>query len=228
MQYNSKIIIACDFNNKQELYDFLQKMGNEKLFLKLGMQLLYFEGFEIINELKKQGHNIFVDLKIYDILNTSVNAIKSLAKYKPDFVSIHSLTNLKTLKAMQQIAKINNINLVAVTILTSLDNEDLKLLNISLPLEEMINSLILKIKAANIFGVVSSASESAMVKKNNLISITPGIRLKNNDKHDQKRICTPKNAILNGADFLVIGRSITSDLNPLKVYNHICMEIKEA
>ncbi len=221
MKYNSKIIIACDFKNKDELFNFLKKMGHKKLFLKLGMQILYREGFEFISDLKKMGHNIFIDLKINDIPNTCVKAIESLSIYKPDFITVHAFNSFNALVKMQKIAHKNNIKLLAVTVLTSIDENDLKKININLPIEKHIETLIKYAKDAKIHGIVSSAKESKIVKKYNLLSITPGIRISNVIEDDQKRIFTPIEAIKNGSDFLVIGRMITNLKKPLEFYELI-------
>ncbi len=225
MKYNSKIILACDFDTENELMIFLNKMTNQKLFLKLGMQFLYHNGFDIILKLKNMGHNIFIDLKIYDIENTSIKAIKSLAKYKPDFITVHSLNDLKTLKKMSKEAFKYNIKLLGVTILTSLNNKDLKEIGINNNINTQILLLAKRLKIANFFGAISSANESPIIKNLGLISVTPGIRLENDDNNDQKRIVLPQQAFRLGADFIVIGRSIINNDNPLKIYKKIESQI---
>ena len=190
------------------------------------MQLLYKEGFNLIAELKNKGHNIFIDLKIYDIPNTSKKAIESLASYKPDFISVHSSNSLKALIDMQNEAVKNKIKLLAVTVLTSLDENDLKAINIKVSLKEQVETLIKLAKKANIYGILSSAEETKIVKKYNLKSITPGIRLSNSNNNDQKRVVTPKTAFSNGSDFIVVGRAITTSKNPLETYKIIEQEIK--
>ncbi len=221
MNYNSKVIIACDFKNKKELFSFLDKMKGKKLFLKLGMQLLYQEGFEFIKELKELGHNIFIDLKINDIPNTSKNAILSLAKYNPDFITVHGFNSMSSLLAMQEAASLSKVKLLVVTVLTSMSKIDLKRLNVFVDVNNQVDTIIQLAKKAKIYGIVSSPKEASIVKKNGLCSVTPGIRLDNKNNNDQKRVTTPSEAIANGADFLVIGRTITTSNNPYETLNLI-------
>ncbi len=228
MKYNSNVIIACDFKDEESLWNFLKKMKNEKLFLKLGMQILYSSGFEIISKLKKMGHNIFVDLKIFDIPNTSKEAIKSLSKYKPDFISVHSMNSLEALKEMQTVASQHHIHLLGVTLLTSMNMNDLKNLNINISVKNEIEFLLQNIRTAKLYGAISSAQESDLVRQFGLKSFTPGIRILNTKSDDQKRIVTPKQAIINGSDFVILGRSIIKAVDPLKTYKKVINEVEEA
>ncbi|CAM9098285.1 orotidine-5'-phosphate decarboxylase [Mycoplasma todarodis] len=228
MEYNSKIIIACDFNSKEEVYSLVDKLKGKKLFLKLGMQLLYKEGFDFIKELKSQGHNIFIDLKVHDIPNTAKNAVKSIATYEPDFITIHALNGIEAMKAMQSAVENKNSKLLAVTILTSMGQEDMESMNINVPVKSEVDTLLGLAKKAGIWGAVSSAQESPMVKKHGMFSITPGIRLESDENQDQKRVLTPYKAIKNGSDFIVVGRTITQSKTPLKTYEEIESQIKKA
>ncbi|CAM9113259.1 orotidine-5'-phosphate decarboxylase [Mycoplasma marinum] len=228
MKYNSRIIIACDFDSKEQLFKLLNNLKDKKLFLKLGMQLLYKEGFGFIEELKKMGHNIFIDLKVHDIPNTAKNAVKSIMKYSPDFITIHALNGLEAMQAMQTQVEGTASKLLAVTILTSMSQQDIELINIKVPVKDEVNTLLELANKAGIWGAVSSAQESHLVKKNNLYSITPGIRLETDDNQDQKRILTPYKAIKNGSDFIVVGRTITQSKNQIKVYEEIEKQIKQA
>ncbi len=227
-KYNSRIIIACDLNSKEELYSLIEKLKGKKLFLKLGMQLLYKEGFDFIKKLKDQGHNIFIDLKVHDIPNTAMNAVKSIVTYQPDFITIHALNGFEAMKAMQSSVEGTDSKLLAVTILTSMGQNDIEAININVPVKEEVDTLLKLASEANIWGAVSSAQESPMVKKHGMQSITPGIRLKTDGKQDQKRILTPYEAIKNGSDFIVVGRTITQSSDPLTTYEEIERQIKKA
>ncbi len=218
---NSKIIIACDFKNKQELFQFLRKFENESLFLKIGMQLIYSCGFEIIKELKEAGHKIFLDLKLHDIPITVFKALKSLSKYNVDFVTIHALGGKKMMIEASKAVAGTSTKLLAVTILTSMDKDDLQDINVSKETNEQINDLMLLAKKSNIAGIICSGYEAKMGKSLGLITITPGIRLLDKNNHDQKRVMTPELAISNGADYLVIGRTITESPNPFQTYQEI-------
>lgn len=225
-KYNSKIIIACDFSNKKELFDFLLQFKSEKLFLKLGMQLLYSEGFSFINQLKTLGHNIFIDLKINDIPNTSKNAILALKKYQPDFISVHGFNSKEALCEIKKAASLINCKVFAVSLLTSIIQSDLDSLKIYKSLNNQIEDTIKICKKANIDGIISSPNEAKITKKYNLIALTPGIRMENENLNDQKRVNNPLAAISLGADFLVIGRSITKAKNPFLKYQQIKNLIK--
>ncbi len=221
-----KVIIALDYSSKEEVYDFLSKFKEEKLFLKVGMELYYKEGNSLIKELKDMGHKIFLDLKLYDIPNTVNKAIKNLVKLDVDFITVHTLGGYEMLKAASEATKGSNTKLLGVTILTSfLESQIKEELNISLDLESQVIHLANLAKKANIDGIVCSANEVSKVDKD-LISVTPGIRMLGDDANDQKRIMTPKKAIDSGSDYLVIGRSITTKENPQEAYEKIIDSIK--
>ncbi len=221
-----KVIIALDYSSKEEVYDFLSKFKEEKLFLKVGMELYYKEGNSLIKELKDKGHKIFLDLKLYDIPNTVNKAIKNLVKLDVDFITVHTLGGYEMLKAASEATQGSNTKLLGVTILTSFSQSQIKEdLNISFSLEDQVIHLANLAKKANIDGIVCSANEVSKVDKA-LISVTPGIRMLGDDADDQKRIMTPKKAIQSGSDYLVIGRSITKKEEPHKAYKQIIDSIK--
>ncbi len=221
-----KVIIALDYSSKEEVYDFLSKFKEEKLFLKVGMELYYKEGNSLIKELKDKGHKIFLDLKLYDIPNTVNKAIKNLVKLDVDFITVHTLGGYEMLKAASEATQGSNTKLLGVTILTSFSQSQIKEdLNISFSLENQVIHLANLAKKANIDGIVCSANEVSKVDKA-LISVTPGIRMLGDDADDQKRIMTPKKAIQSGSDYLVIGRSITKKEEPHKAYKQIIDSIK--
>lgn len=226
-QFNSKIIIACDFEDKSKLFSFLKNFGDKKLFLKLGMQILYKEGLDLISEIKSMGHDVFVDLKILDIPNTSKNAITSLLKHNPDLITVHSLGGRKMLEEVADAVKDSETEIVAVTILTSLNQNEVDELNISKKIEDEVKDLIQIAKESGIKYIVSSANESNIVREKNLFSITPGIRLAGDSNDDQSRVLTPVKAMEAGSNLLVIGRSITNSSNPLQTYENIEREINE-
>lgn len=223
--YNSRIILACDFNNKEELYAFLNKMGNKKLFLKLGMQILYKEGFSLVEEMRARGHNIFVDLKVHDIPNTASMAVKSLMNYKPDFLTIHALGGSEMMKAIMKQVEGTETKILAVTILTSMNQEAIEQLNINKPVAEEVKDLMKLAKHSGVTHVVCSAHEANFAKEIGLQTITPGIRLEGDASNDQARIMTPKQAFANGSTFIVLGRSITNANNPLEVYEKVERDI---
>ena len=223
-KYNSRIIIACDFKDIKELYEFLSHFGNEKLFLKLGMRIIYKEGFSIIDKLRDLGHNIFIDLKVFDIPTTTQYAVRSLLSYKPDFLTLHLSGGLEMTRLCQEEVKNTNTKLLGVTVLTSMNQNDFKEFNMTKKVNDHIKDLMLVAQQANIYAVVCSGHDAHIANKLGLVTVVPGIRI--NDMHnDQKRITTPSFAINNKADFLVIGRSITKNKNPYSVYKQILKEI---
>lgn len=222
MSNKSKVIIACDFPSKKELINFVDQFPQgESLFLKLGMQIIYKEGFGLIEEMKQRGHRIFLDLKVHDIPVTVANAINSIKHHDVELFTLHSLGGFDMMKASAEAMKPYKTNLLAVTILTSMDQEDLNDINISVPVEEEVKALMDLTKESGVQGVVCSGYEAAFAKERGLISIVPGIRLEENSKHDQKRVMTPERAIANGATYIVMGRAITQADNPAEVYKSV-------
>ncbi len=225
--YNSKIIIALDFSNKIDALQFLDKFNGKKLFVKIGMELFYKEGPSIVTEIKKRGHNVFLDLKLYDIPTTVSKAIHSLAALDVDMLTIHTSGGDMMLKEAQKVADEYNINLLGVTILTSQDKSELLATNYELV--DIINDLALKAKRNSLYGIICSGADIPNFDDSlhDLQFITPGIRLTNDNNDDQKRVATPTDAIANGANFLVIGRSITNANDPVSTYQKIQKMIGE-
>lgn len=219
--YNSKIMIALDFSNKSETMEFLNLFKDQKLFVKVGMELFYKEGPSIISEIKALGHNIFLDLKLYDIPNTVTKAIDSLGSLGVDMLTIHASGGLEMLQKANQAASKYDLKLLGVTVLTSQDVSELPKSDYSL--NEIINDLATKANEAKLYGIICSAIDikGLNVKDNNLNYITPGIRLATDDVNDQKRVMSPNSAVANGANFIVVGRSITTATDPLQVYKQI-------
>ncbi|WHQ36381.1 orotidine-5'-phosphate decarboxylase [Spiroplasma sp. SV19] len=220
----NKVFIACDFNSREQLTAFLAKFPPQPLALKLGMELIYAIGFEIISELKQQGHTIFLDLKLNDIPITVEKALTALKHYQVDFVTIHLTSGQKTLQLAHRIVQNTNIKLLGVTVLTSLDNMDVQemFLSSTLTTNELVKNLA-KMAANNCFyGVICAPSEVTVIKQHfpNLKTVTPGIQL-TSDQTDQKRVATPLTAKKLGADYLVVGRAITMAVDPVAAYQEI-------
>ncbi|AHF57550.1 orotidine-5'-phosphate decarboxylase [Spiroplasma eriocheiris] len=226
----NNIIIACDFNNKQELTTFLNNFKSEKLFLKLGMELIYSEGLEIINELKQQGHQIFLDLKLHDIPVTVKKALQSLSQYQIDMLTIHLASGKEALQLTSILAKQHNIKLLGVTVLTSLDNSDLQemFLSDTLTSEALVLNFAKLAVDANYYGVICSPLEAQQIKAQypQLKTITPGIQL-STTQTDQKRVASPAIAREYQADYLVVGRAITTASDPYQTYHQIYEEFNQ-
>lgn len=219
--YNSRIMIALDFSNKAEALAFLDKFENQKLFVKVGMELFYKEGPAIISEIKERGHNIFLDLKLYDIPNTTVKAIHSLGSLGVDMLTIHTSGGVEMLTKANEVAKQYDLKLLGVTVLTSQGVNELPKTDYNL--ETIMLDLAGKASLSNLYGIICSAIDIPNLTNNNvdLNFITPGIRLVGDSNDDQKRVMTPNSAIANGANFLVIGRSITNHESPTRIYKEI-------
>ena len=225
------VIIALDFKDMETSLKFLDQF-NESLYVKVGMELFYGSGLEIIKEIKKRGHKIFLDLKLHDIPNTVKKAMTNLAKLGVDLINLHAAGGSIMMKAaMEGLIEGSNGNrplLIAVTQLTSTSKEMMN--NEQLIPGEVIDSVVnyAKVaKEAGLDGIVCSPLEVKLVKEvcgKEFLTVTPGIRLASNNKDDQVRITTPKMAREIGSDFIVVGRPITQAENPVEAYNQISKE----
>lgn len=226
----SDVIIACDFSSKEETLKFLDQFKEEKPFVKIGMELFYAEGGEIVKEIKKRGHKIFLDLKLCDIPNTVYKAMKNIAALGVDMTNVHAFGSIEMMKAAKK--AINEVKpetkLIAVTVLTSSDQN---VLDNELMIDGNINDVILKYasntKEAGLDGVVCSPLESKIIKEKcgeDFLTVTPGIRFADDAKGDQKRVTTPAMAKEIGSSYIVVGRSITGAKDPVEAYRRCVRE----
>ncbi len=230
-----KIILALDGLNKNEIMNFLIKCPQIR-WVKVGLELFCKEGPEIIKILRKMGKKIFLDLKIYDIPNTMYATCYQISKLGVDIISVHASAGSRALKISKKASldgsselNLNPPTLLGVTVLTSFSSEDIKIdFNIQTSIEENVLKLAELSFKSGLDGCVCSPRELKTLRltyDENFQLITPGIRLEEKTKHDQKRVMTPKKAILSGASKLVIGRSITQSENPARVFLDICKSI---
>ena len=224
------VIIACDFKNKADTLNFLDKFKDEKLFLKIGMELFYSEGPDIVREIKKRRHKIFLDLKLHDIPNTVEKAMKSLANLDVDMTNVHAAGTKDMMSAgLRGLTKDDGTRplLIAVTQLTSTSQERMEQeLLIKEPIEDVVMHYAENTKEAGLDGVVCSPLEVQSVKAKcgkDFITVTPGIRFAAKDAGDQVRITTPAKAKELGSDYIVVGRPITQAENPVEAYK-ICVK----
>ena len=224
------VIVALDFKDGKTALNFLDKFVDKKLFVKVGMELFYAEGPSIVKEIKERGHKIFLDLKLHDIPNTVKGGMRSLSHLGVDIVNVHAAGTISMMKAALE-GSIRDDGtrplVIAVTQLTSTSEERMKE---ELLIESKINDTIVhyakNAKKAGLDGVVCSPLEAGMVKNAvgmDFITVTPGVRFDDEEKGDQVRVTTPKNAKEIGTDFIVVGRPITQAENPVEVYNR-CVE----
>lgn len=222
-----EVIIALDFPNLEKTINFLDKFCGEKLFVKIGMELYLQNGPVVIEEIKKRGHKIFLDLKLHDIPNTVYSAAKGLAKFDIDILTVHAAGGSEMLKgAKRAITEVGaKTKIIAITQLTSTSEEDMQReQNIKTTIEESVLNYAKLAKESGVDGVVSSVLETAKIRKqsgDNFLIINPGIRLEEDSKGDQKRVATPNIAKEEGASYIVVGRSITSSEDPVGRYRVI-------
>ncbi|WP_078380954.1 orotidine-5'-phosphate decarboxylase [Sutcliffiella halmapala] len=227
------LIIALDFPSKVEVSTFLAKFKNEKLYLKVGMELFYQEGPEIIKFLQDQGHDIFLDLKLHDIPHTVYQAMKGLAKLGVTMTNVHAAGGREMMQAalegLQEGSRQNaRPDLIAVTQLTSTsENRMRQELLINHNLNDVVLHYARNACESGLDGVVCSSLEAPILTEHlgeTFKKVTPGIRLKDDDKADQSRIVTPADARKFGATEIVVGRSITKAQDPLKAYQTILQQ----
>lgn len=225
------VIIACDFKSKDEVFNFLDLFTEEKPFIKIGMELYYSEGPDIVREIKKRGHKIFLDLKLNDIPNTVEKSMSVLANLDVDICNLHASGGIKMMEAaIRGLTREDGSRpmLIAVTQLTSISEEVMQNeLLINKPLDQVVMKYAENAKIAGLDGVVCSPLEARKVKDvcgENFITVTPGVRFSDGDAGDQARVTTPAQAKEIGSDYIVVGRPITQAENPVEAYKRCVRE----
>lgn len=225
----SKTIVALDFSRKEDVMNFLDKF-KELVYVKVGMELTYAFGFEMIHEIKKRGHKIFLDLKLHDIPNTVKNGMKNLAKLDVDIVNLHAAGGSAMMKAAIEGLEEGAVHgkrplCIAVTQLTSTSQEAMnEELLIPGDVKDVVISYAKLAKESGLDGVVCSVHEAKAIHEacgSDFLTVTPGIRLADDSKDDQKRVATPAFAKEQGCDYIVVGRSITKSADPVATYHEI-------
>ena len=226
------VIIACDFPSAEETLAFLDKFKDEprKPFLKIGMELYYGAGNEIVKEIKRRGHRIFLDLKLHDIPNTVKKAMRVLSALDVDMTNVHAAGTVEMMRAaLEGLTRPDGTRplLIAVTQLTSTSEEAKhKQLLIDASINDTIAQYARNAREAGLDGVVCSPLEAGLVKEacgKDFLAVTPGIRFADSVSDDQKRITTPARAREIGSDFIVVGRPITAAPDPVAAYRR-CVE----
>ena len=225
------VIIACDFSSAEETYNFLDKFTGKKPFVKIGMELFYAEGPEIVRQLKKRGHRIFLDLKLHDIPNTVKKSMAVLSRLDVDMCNLHAAGTIEMMRAaLEGLTRPDGTRplLIAVTQLTSTSEERM---HNDLLINGNINDVVVhyakNAKIAGLDGVVCSPLEAGIVKEacgKEFITVTPGIRFADGAVGDQVRITTPERAKGGGTDYIVVGRPITAAENPVAAYERCLQE----
>ena len=224
------VIVACDFSSAQQVFDFLDRFTDKKTFVKIGMELFYAEGPQIVREIKARGHKIFLDLKLHDIPNTVKKAMAVLSGLDVDMCNVHAAGTSAMMKAaLEGLTRPDGSRpmLIAVTQLTSTDEESMRReLLIDRPLDETVMHYARNAMESGLDGVVCSPLESGKVHQvcgAGFVTVTPGVRFADGDVGDQKRVTTPARAKELGSDYIVVGRPITAAADPVAAYNR-CVE----
>lgn len=225
------VIIACDFCSKEETLKFLDKFTGRKPYVKIGMELYYSAGPEIVKEIKARGHKIFLDLKLCDIPNTVKKSMAVLSNLDVDMVNLHAFgTKAMMEAALEGLTREDGTRplLIAVTMLTSTSEERMRDdLLINEPLDKVVMKYAKNASECGLDGVVCSPLEAAKVKERcgkEFLTVTPGIRFAGGDVGDQVRITTPERAKEIGSDYIVVGRPITAADDPVAAYERCIKE----
>ena len=225
------VIIACDFDSAEKTFAFLDKFTGKKPFVKIGMELYYAEGPEIVREIKRRGHKIFLDLKLHDIPNTVKKAMAVLSRLDVDMTNLHAAGTKRMMEAaIEGLTRPDGTRplLIAVTQLTSTDQESMENdLLIKEPIDKVVMHYASCAKEAGLDGVVCSPLEAGKVHDTcggGFVTVTPGVRFADGDIGDQKRVMTPAEAKKIGSDYIVVGRPITAAVDPVAAYERCVRE----
>lgn len=225
------VIIACDFDSKEQTLEFLDKLGDHKPYVKIGMELYYAEGPSIVKALKERGYKIFLDLKLHDIPNTVKKAMKVLSNLDVDMCNLHAAGTCKMMEAaLEGLTKEDGTRplLIAVTQLTSTTQERMEQdMLIEEPMERVVGHYAKNARISGLDGVVCSPLEAGKVHDvcgSEFLTVTPGVRFADDDKGDQARVTTPAKAKELGSDYIVVGRSITAAADPKAAYERCLAE----
>ncbi len=225
------VIVACDFASAEQVFAFLDKFTGRKPFVKIGMELFYAEGPQIVREIKKRGHKIFLDLKLHDIPNTVKKSMSVLSRLDVDLCNLHAAGTVRMMEAaIEGLTREDGTRplLIAVTQLTSTDQESMENdLLIQKPIDEVVMHYAANAKKAGLDGVVCSPLEAGKVHERcgaDFLTVTPGVRFADGDIGDQKRVMTPAEAKRIGSDYIVVGRPITAAEDPVAAYERCVAE----
>mgnify|MGYP000272096206 FL=1 len=225
------VIIACDFADKETALNFLDKFEGRKPFVKIGMELFYAEGPQIVREIKARGHKIFLDLKLHDIPNTVKKSMAVLSRLDVDMCNLHAAGTSRMMEAaLEGLTRPDGTRpmLIAVTQLTSTDQEAMERdLLIKEPIDKVVMHYAETAKNAGLDGVVCSPLEAQKVHDicgEKFLTVTPGVRFADGDIGDQKRVMTPEQAKKIGSDYIVVGRPITAASDPVAAYERCIKE----
>lgn len=228
---SSQLIVALDFDREQDALNLVEKLDPQTCALKVGNELFTLFGTQLVKQLIARQFKVFLDLKFHDIPNTVANACKAGADLGVWMMNVHACGGMKMMHSARQAIEPYGLNrpiLIAVTVLTSFSQTELAAIGIQVPIIEQVKKLALLAKDSGLDGVVCSAQEVKAIKQqcaSPFITVTPGIRLASDALNDQTRVMTPKEAIAEGSDYLVVGRPITQATHPEMVVSQILKSI---
>lgn len=233
---DNRLIVALDFHRMEDVVSLVDRLGDSVSYYKVGMELFYSVGAQVITYLQNKGKNIFLDLKLHDIPNTAAQGLCSLMANGANMLNVHAsggYTMMKTaadrLHAMAQEQGMECPKLIAVTILTSISEDDWQGLGMQCSIREQVVRLAKLAKEAGLDGVVASPQEAAAIREAcgpEFLIVTPGVRPAGASIDDQSRIATPASALANGATHLVVGRPIRAAENPVQAAEKIVKEME--
>ena len=225
------VIVACDFASAKQTFEFLDKFTGRKPFVKIGMELYYAEGPEIVRQIKARGHKIFLDLKLHDIPNTVKKAMAVLSNLDVDITNLHAAGTTAMMQgALEGLTRADGSRplLIAVTQLTSTDQESMERdLLIQQPIDQVVMHYAQTAQNAGLDGVVCSPLEAGKVHDvcgKHFLTVTPGVRFADGETGDQKRVMAPEQAKRIGSDYIVVGRPITAAADPVAAYERCVAE----
>lgn len=225
------VIIACDFSSREETLSFLDKMGKARPYVKIGMELFYAAGPDMVRELKDRGHQVFLDLKLHDIPHTVQRAMAVLSRLGADILNLHAAGTRDMMKAALEGAVRPDGSrplVIAVTQLTSTSEERMqKELLIDATLPETVTAYAQNARLAGLDGVVCSPLEAGLIHSvcgSGFLTVTPGVRFADGSLDDQVRVATPERAKTLGSDYIVVGRPITQSADPLSAWQRCVRE----
>jgi len=221
-----KTIVALDFPGSRQALQFVEKLDPSLCKLKVGFELFVAEGPRFVETLVARGYDVFLDLKFHDIPNTVASACRVASGLGVWMINVHAFGGQRMMEAAREAVQNEShpVKLIAVTVLTSMDDDDIQSLHVQASAREQALYLSQLAHQSGLDGVVCSAQETEAMKKLNgrdFLTVTPGIRPKGSDQGDQKRIVTPEDAFSMGADYLVMGRPVTSALDPVAVLKEV-------
>jgi len=224
-----RMIVALDLPSVDDAQAMIKQLGDSVTFYKIGMELVYAGGLDLVRQLSSNGKKVFLDLKLHDIPNTVEKATQRVADLGATFLTVHAFP--QTMKAAVKGKGLSPLHILGVTVMTSYDDSDLIEAGYSMGVRDLVSHRARQAKAIGINGLILSPEEVAGMRAligPSLTLITPGIRPKGSEKGDQKRVMTPREAISAGADYLVIGRPITAAANPKSIADAVVEEILSA